>query len=83
MSAAKDSTRFILVNTSHAGNVGAAARAIKVMGFHHLILVAPRFDNVLNRQETIAMASGANDVLAVSTLAADKTSGSQVLTSRW
>ncbi|MDP4772119.1 MAG: RNA methyltransferase, partial [Limnohabitans sp.] len=26
-------TRFILIETSHAGNVGAAARALKVMGF--------------------------------------------------
>jgi tRNA/rRNA methyltransferase len=28
-----DPTRFVLVGTSHAGNVGAAARAVKVMGF--------------------------------------------------
>ena len=30
-------TRFILVQTSHAGNVGAAARAMKVMGFDDLV----------------------------------------------
>jgi tRNA/rRNA methyltransferase len=56
-------TRFILINTSHAGNVGAAARAMKVMGFDDLVLVAPRWANVLQREETIQRASGATDVL--------------------
>jgi tRNA/rRNA methyltransferase len=40
-------TRFVLINTSHAGNVGAAARAMKTMGFDDLVLVAPRWPNVL------------------------------------
>ena len=57
-------TRFVLINTSHAGNVGAAARAMKVMGFDDLVLVAPRWPNVLRREETIQRASGALDVLA-------------------
>jgi tRNA/rRNA methyltransferase len=56
-------TRFILINTSHAGNVGAAARALKVMDFDDLVLVAPRWPNVLKREETIQRASGAIDVL--------------------
>ena len=56
-------TRFILINTSHAGNVGAAARAMKVMGFDDLVLVAPRWPDVLTRDETIQRASGAVDVL--------------------
>lgn len=56
-------TRFILIQTSHAGNVGAAARAMKVMGFTDLVLVAPRWSNVLRREETIQRASGALDVL--------------------
>ncbi len=56
-------TRFILINTSHAGNVGAAARAMKVMGFDDLVLVAPRWGDVLEREETIQRASGATDVL--------------------
>ena len=56
-------TRFILIETSHAGNVGAAARALKVMGFEELVLVAPRWDNVLRREETIQRASAALDVL--------------------
>ncbi|HWI12247.1 MAG TPA: RNA methyltransferase, partial [Burkholderiaceae bacterium] len=58
-----DDTRFILIGTSHAGNVGAAARAIKVMGFADLVLVAPRFDDVLRQADALAMASGATDVL--------------------
>jgi tRNA/rRNA methyltransferase len=57
-------TRFILIHTSHAGNVGAAARAMKTMGFDDLVLVAPRWPNVLRREETIQRASGALDVLA-------------------
>ena len=57
-------TRFILINTSHAGNVGAAARAMKVMGFDDMVLVKPRWANVLRREETIQRASGALDVLA-------------------
>jgi tRNA/rRNA methyltransferase len=57
-------TRFVLINTSHAGNVGAAARALKVMGFDDLVLVAPRDVRVLTREETVQRASGATDVLA-------------------
>lgn len=57
-------TRFILIHTSHAGNVGAAARAMKTMGFDDLVLVAPRWPNVLRREETIQRASGALDVLS-------------------
>jgi len=56
-------TRFILINTSHAGNVGATARAMKTMGFDDLVLVAPRWANVLRREETIQRSSGALDVL--------------------
>jgi len=56
--------RFVLVETSSPGNVGAAARAIKTMGFSELVLVNPRFPDVLQREEAIAFASGAQDVLA-------------------
>ncbi|MFZ2651142.1 MAG: RNA methyltransferase [Burkholderiaceae bacterium] len=66
-----DNTRFILVATSHAGNVGAAARAIKVMGFSDLVLVAPRDANVQRKAEAIALASGATDVLARARVVAD------------
>src|SRR6218665_142126 len=56
-------TRFVLINTSHAGNVGAVARAMKTMGFDDLVLVAPRWPNVLRHEETIQRASGALDLL--------------------
>ncbi|MEY5100001.1 MAG: hypothetical protein RJA36_2720 [Pseudomonadota bacterium] len=56
-------TRFVLIETSHAGNVGSAARALKVMGFDDLVLVRPRWPDVLRREETIALSSGATDVL--------------------
>lgn len=59
-----DTTRFVLVQPSHAGNVGAAARAMKVMGFGDLVLVRPRFADVLVHDEALAMASGATEVLA-------------------
>lgn len=57
-------TRFVLIETSHAGNVGAVARAMKVMGFDDLVLVRPRWPDVLQRPEAIERASGADDVLA-------------------
>jgi tRNA/rRNA methyltransferase len=57
-------TRFVLIGPSHAGNVGAAARAMKVMGFDDLALVAPRWPDVLSRPEALERASGAGDVLA-------------------
>jgi tRNA/rRNA methyltransferase len=57
-------TRFILIETSHAGNVGAVARAMRVMGFDDLVLVRPRWPDVLQREETVQRASGATDVLA-------------------
>jgi len=59
-----DPTRFVLIETSHPGNVGSTARAMKVMGFGDLVLVRPRFADVLSQEETVAMASGAADILA-------------------
>ncbi len=58
------STRFVLVEPSHPGNVGAAARALKTMGFARLVLVRPRVEHVHEHPEAYAMASGATDVLA-------------------
>jgi tRNA/rRNA methyltransferase len=68
-----DGPRFILLGTSHAGNVGAAARALKVMGFSDLVLVAPRWPTVQLKAEAIAMASGALDVLNGARVVADLT----------
>jgi len=56
--------RFVLVGTSHPGNIGAAARAIKTMGFSQLVLVNPRFPDATAHEEAVAFASGALDVLA-------------------
>jgi tRNA/rRNA methyltransferase len=53
----------VLVGTSHPGNVGAAARAMKTMGLRDLRLVAPRFADIAARDEAVAFASGAADVL--------------------
>jgi tRNA/rRNA methyltransferase len=56
--------RFVLVETSHPGNVGSVARAMKTMGFAELVLVNPRDPSVLQSVEAIALASGAADLLA-------------------
>ena len=56
-----DSIRIVLSRTSHPGNIGAAARAMKTMGLSQLYLVEP---NVFPNSQAEAMASGASDVLA-------------------
>jgi tRNA/rRNA methyltransferase len=56
--------RWVLVETSHPGNVGSAARALKTMGFDGLHLVNPKTQGVAQLPEAIALASGASDVLA-------------------
>jgi len=56
-----DNIRFVLVGTTHPGNIGAAARAMKTMGLSQLHLVAPlHYPNA----EATARASGADDILA-------------------
>jgi TrmH family RNA methyltransferase len=55
------SIRFVLVETSHPGNIGAVARALKNMGLAELVLVKPR---EFPHPEATARASGADDVLA-------------------
>jgi len=52
--------RFVLVETSHPGNIGAVARAMKNMGVLDLALVKPR---EFPHPEATARASGADDVL--------------------
>jgi len=63
--------RFVLVETSHPGNVGSVARAIKTMGFGSLVLVSPREAAVREHPDAIAMASGADDVLAAARIVDD------------
>jgi TrmH family RNA methyltransferase len=53
--------RFVLVETSHPGNIGAVARAMKNMGLTELVLVKPK---EFPHPEATARASGADDVLA-------------------
>ncbi len=55
----------VLVEPSHPGNIGAAARALKTMGIGRLALVKPR---VFPSPEATARASGADDVLAAATV---------------
>ena len=45
--------RFVLVETSRPGNIGAAARAMKTMGFSELVLVNPRFPDAAQRGDII------------------------------
>ncbi|NBX84977.1 MAG: RNA methyltransferase [Gammaproteobacteria bacterium] len=55
-----NSIQVVLVETSHPGNIGSVARAMKTMGLQHLVLVNPKkFPDV----EATALASGAEDVL--------------------
>ena len=55
--------RIVLVSTSHPGNIGAAARALKTMGLARLVLVEPRFADALSHPDALAFAVGAADVL--------------------
>jgi tRNA/rRNA methyltransferase len=55
--------RWVLVETSHPGNVGSAARALKTMGFSDLRLISPKIPTVAKAPEAIALASGAVDIL--------------------
>lgn len=53
--------RIVLIETSHPGNIGAAARAMKTMGLLQLVLVSPlKFPN----EEATFRAAGADDLLA-------------------
>lgn len=60
-----DNIRVVMINTSHPGNIGAAARVMKNMGLSRLYLVNPKqFPNY----EATAMASGADDLLTKATV---------------
>lgn len=55
-----DRIRIVLVNTSHPGNIGSAARAMKTMGLSRLYLVEPE---AFPHQKALEMSAGANDIL--------------------
>lgn len=65
-----NTTRIVLVETSHPGNIGAAARAMKNMGLNDLALVRPKH---FPHAEATARASGADDVLARASVYEDLT----------
>ena len=52
--------RIVLVGTTHPGNIGAVARAMRNMGLDDLALVAPRY---FPHPDASARASGADDLL--------------------
>ncbi len=53
--------RVVLSHTSHPGNIGASARAMRTMGLRELYLINP---NRFPGPEATAMAAGADDALA-------------------
>lgn len=56
-----DQIRIVLVSTSHTGNMGSAARAMKTMGLSQMVLVDPQAQPDDN---AYALAAGASDLLA-------------------
>lgn len=60
--------RIVMVATTHPGNIGAAARAMKNMGLSDLALVAPK---IFPSEEAVARAAGADDLLASARVYAD------------
>ncbi|UJF18972.1 tRNA (cytosine(32)/uridine(32)-2'-O)-methyltransferase TrmJ [Vibrio sp. SS-MA-C1-2] len=55
-----DQVKIVLVNTSHSGNIGSAARAMKVMGLSRLVLVDPACEI---DGKAVAMSAGASDIM--------------------
>ena len=55
-----DSIKIVLVGTTHPGNIGAAARAIKTMGLRHLDLVCPK---EFPSEQAIYRSKAAKDIL--------------------
>ena len=56
--------RIVLARPSHPGNIGAAARALRTMGFARLLVVAPRDAAFRSAPEALALATHGADVLA-------------------
>ncbi len=57
--------RIVLVETTHPGNIGAVARAMKTMGLSRLCLVRPK---IFPSADCTARASGADDILAAASV---------------
>ena len=60
-----ENIRIVLVSTSHPGNIGAAARAMKNMGLSELYLVNPK---IFPHADASSRASGADNLLATATV---------------
>ncbi|MFS1901655.1 tRNA (cytosine(32)/uridine(32)-2'-O)-methyltransferase TrmJ [Vibrio lentus] len=60
-----DNVKVVLVGTSHSGNIGSAARAMKVMGLSQLVLVDPQCEV---DEQTLALAAGAGDIAENATI---------------
>ncbi len=60
-----DHVKVVLVGTSHSGNIGSAARAMKVMGLSQMVLVAPECEV---DDQAIALAAGAADIAQNATI---------------
>lgn len=59
-----ESISIVLVKTSHPGNVGSVARAMKTMGLSDLRLVSPKNEDICVSADAVSLASGAVDVLS-------------------
>lgn len=62
-----DRIKIVLVNTSHPGNIGGVARAMKNMGMNNLVLVDPQ---EFPSDKASARSSGATDILENATITA-------------
>lgn len=63
-----ENVRVVLVGTSHSGNIGSAARAMKTMGISDLCLVAPEAEI---DGKSVALSAGAADVLGGTTIVSE------------
>ncbi|MCZ4295511.1 tRNA (cytosine(32)/uridine(32)-2'-O)-methyltransferase TrmJ [Vibrio sinaloensis] len=63
-----NNVKVVLVGTSHSGNIGSAARAMKVMGLSNLVLVDPQCSV---DEQAIALAAGAADIAQNATIVGD------------
>ena len=79
--------RFVLVEPTHCGNIGASARAIRTMGFGGLSVVAPRDQDYRSSADAVALAAHASAVLQDSRCCAMRRSrprsGCSRIAARW
>ncbi|WDU55384.1 RNA methyltransferase [Taylorella equigenitalis] len=57
-------THFVMNQTTHGGNIGSAARALKTMGFSNLTISNSKLKEIHSNKDAIAMASNAQDTLS-------------------